>query len=128
VPISRAIALLADGRSPVLTAEQPIGADSPLITLGDQLLEALLDLAAGSADAVLSEALSRLSVEDVCLGLTQPALSEICRRWHDGEDSVAQERFAIGLVPGRMLSLLQHALVGAVRTPRQSWTQRASSR
>ena len=41
-------------------AEAPIGTESPLTTLGDQLLEALLDLAAGRADTVLSEALSLL--------------------------------------------------------------------
>ena len=51
VPISRAIALLGDGSSPPPPAEQPIGAESPLTTLGDQLLEALLDLAAGRADS-----------------------------------------------------------------------------
>lgn len=112
VPISRAIALLGDGRSPPLPAEAPLDAESPLTMLGDQLLEALLDLAAGRADAVLSEALSLLSVEDVCLGLLQPALNEIGRRWHAGEASVAQEHFATGLVRARLASLLQHALVG----------------
>ena len=112
VPISRAIALLGDQSSPAPPADEPIGAGSPLATLGDQLLEALLDLAAGRAESVLSEALSRLSVEDVCLGLLQPALNEIGRRWHVGEASVAQEHFATGLVRARLSSLLQHALIG----------------
>ena len=112
VPISRAIALLGDGSSPPAPAEAPIGAESPLTMLGDQLLEALLDLAAGRADTVLSEALSLLSVEDVCLGLMQPALNEIGRRWHAGEASVAQEHFATGLIRARLSSLLQHALAG----------------
>jgi len=112
VPISRAIALLGDGSSPLLPVEEPISAGSPLTTLGDQLLEALLDLAAGRAESVLSEALSRLSVEDVCLGLMQPALNEIGRRWHAGEASVAQEHFATGLVRARLSNLLQHALAG----------------
>jgi MerR family transcriptional regulator, light-induced transcriptional regulator len=111
VPISRAIALLGDGGSPT-PAEEPIGEESPLTTLGDQLLEALLDLAAGRAESVLSESLSLLSVEDVCLGLMQPALNEIGRRWHTGEASVAQEHFATGLVRARLSSLLQHALAG----------------
>ena len=113
VPISRAIALLGAGSSLAPPLEQPIGDESPLTALGDQLLEALLDLAAGRATTVLSEALSLLSVEDVCLGVMQPALNEIGRRWHAGEASVAQEHFATGLVRARLLSLLQHALTGA---------------
>jgi len=112
VPISRAIALLGDGSSPLLSVEEPIGAGSPLTTLADQLREALLELAAGRAERVLSEALSLLSVEDVCLGLMQPALNEIGRRWHAGEASVAQEHFAAGVVRARLSSLLEHALAG----------------
>ena len=61
---------------------------------------------------MLSEALSLMSVEDVCLGLLQPVLNEIGRRWHAGEASVAQEHFATGLVRARLLTLLQHALAG----------------
>jgi DNA-binding transcriptional MerR regulator len=113
VPISRAIALLGNASSPSPLAQRSIGAESPLTTLGDQLLEALLDLAAGRAEGVLSEALSLLSVEDVCLGLMQPALNEIGRRWHAGEASVAQEHFATGLFRARLSSLLQHALTNA---------------
>ena len=113
VPISRAIALLGDGELATRASRASQSArDSPLATLGDQLLEALLDLAAGRAEQVLSEALSLLSVEDVCLGLIQPALNEIGRRWHSGEASVAQEHFATGLVRARLSSLLQHALAG----------------
>src|ERR1051325_1173783 len=61
VPISRAIALLGNGSAPLLPAEEPVSTRSPLTSLGDQLLEALLDLATGRAESVLSEALSRLS-------------------------------------------------------------------
>jgi methanogenic corrinoid protein MtbC1 len=112
VPISRAIALLGDGSPPPPPAEEPIGTKLPLMMLGDQLLEALLDLAAGRADTVLSEAFSLLSVDDACLGLMQPTLNEIGRRWHAGEASVAQEHFATGLIRARLSSLLQHALAG----------------
>jgi MerR family transcriptional regulator, light-induced transcriptional regulator len=112
VPISRAIALVRDAASSPVPAADPIGDRSPLTTLADQLLEALLDLAAGRADRVLSEALSLVSVEDVCLGLMEPVLNEIGRRWHAGQASVVQEHFATGLLRARLSSLLQHALIG----------------
>ena len=113
VPISRAIALLRDGGwPPAPQREQPIGADHRSRHSATQLLQALLDLAAGRAEQVLSEAFSLLSVEDVCLGLIQPALNEIGRRWHIGEASVAQEHFATGLIRARLSSLLEHTLVG----------------
>jgi MerR family transcriptional regulator, light-induced transcriptional regulator len=111
VPISRAIALLRDPAASVQPAAEPTG-PAPLATLRDHLLQALLDLAAGRADAVLSQALSMLSVEDVCVELIQPAMNEIGGRWHAGDVSVAQEHFATGLVRARLSSLLQHALAG----------------
>src|SRR5947209_12816525 len=79
VPISRAIAVLRDGGwPPAAPAEVPSsGSQAPLGALGTQFLQALIDLAAGRAEQVLSEAFSLLSVEDVCLGLIQPALNEI---------------------------------------------------
>jgi methanogenic corrinoid protein MtbC1 len=112
VPISRAIALLGDASPPATPVDTPIDEESPLTMLGDQLVDALVDLAAGRAERVLSAAFSLLSVEDVCLGLMQPALNEIGRRWHTGQASVAQEHFATGLLRARLSSLLQHALSG----------------
>src|SRR4051794_12828378 len=93
VPISRAIAMLRNARWPPAVADEvpSIDRQAPLGALASQLLRALLDLAAGRAEKVLSEAFSLLSVEDVCLGLIQPALNEIGRRWHSGEANVAQE-------------------------------------
>ena len=118
VPISRAIAVLRDGGWPPAAPEAVPATDgqAPLGALGTQLLQALLDLAAGRAEQVLSEAFSLLSVEDVCLGLIQPTLNEIGRRWHNGEASVAQEHFATGLIRARLSSLLEHTLVGMDRS------------
>jgi len=117
VPISRAIAVLRDGGWPPITADDAPSLDeeAPLGALGAQLLQALLELTAGRAEQVLSEAFSLLSVEDVCLGLIQPALNEIGRRWHSGEASVAQEHFATALIRARLSSLLEHTLVGTDR-------------
>lgn len=117
VPISRAIAVLRDGDwPPAVLDEMPSGGGhSPLGALGAHLLQALLDLAAGRAENVLSEAFSLLSVEDVCLGLIQPTLNEIGRRWQHGQASVAQEHFATALIRARLSSLLEHRLVGMDR-------------
>jgi methanogenic corrinoid protein MtbC1 len=113
VPISRAIAMLRNARWPPAVADEvpSIDRQAPLGALASQLLRALLDLAAGRAENVLSEAFSLMSVEDVCLGLIQPALNEIGRRWHSGEASVAQEHFATALIRARLSSLLEHTLV-----------------
>ena len=117
VPISRAIAVLRHGGWPPAAPDEAPSTDdrAPLGALGARLLEALLDLAAGRAEQVLSEAFSLLSVEDVCLGLIQPTLNEIGRRWHNGEASVAQEHFATALIRVRLSSLLEHTLAGMDR-------------
>src|SRR5215218_6010224 len=69
VPISRAIAVLRDGGWPPAAPDElpSTAADAPAGALAEQLMEALLDLAGGRAERVLSEAFSLLSVEDVCL-------------------------------------------------------------
>src|SRR5689334_17858767 len=54
VPISRAIALLSDRKSPSALGHDPLGKESPLAALAAQLLAALLDLAVGRAESVLS--------------------------------------------------------------------------
>lgn len=122
VPISRAIALLRDAAQPTRDPEgddrlssdgRRDGQAPPLVSFERQLLEALLDLAPARADAVLSEALSQLSIEDVCLRLMQPTLNEIGRLWHLGQATVAQEHFASGVVRARLGSLLHHALAYA---------------
>ncbi len=117
VPISRAISVLRDGGWPPAGPQDAPSTDgqAPLKALGAQLLQALLDLATGRAEQVLSEAFSLLSVEDVCLEMIQPALNEIGRRWHTGEASVAQEHFATALIRARLSSLLEHTLVGMDR-------------
>jgi hypothetical protein len=70
-----------------------------------------LTWAAGRGEHVLSKAFSLLPVEEVCLGLIQPALNEIGRRWRSGEASVAQEHCATALSRARLSSLLEHTLV-----------------
>lgn len=107
VPISRAIALLREAAPEPSTGSPP----PPIARLRQQLLDALLALAPGRAEAVLSEALGLLSVEDVCLGVVQPVLNEIGRRWRAGQAAVTQEHFATALVRARLARLLQMALV-----------------
>jgi DNA-binding transcriptional MerR regulator len=108
VPISRAIALLGEAAA-TSSAAHVAGDGAPLEAWRDGLLRALLGLAAARANMILSDALSQLTVEDVCLGLMQPTLNEIGRRWQLGEASVAQEHFATSLLRARLSSMLQHA-------------------
>jgi DNA-binding transcriptional MerR regulator len=114
IAISRAIALLGD--APRLGPRSMASAEaSPLERMRQDLLEALLALAAGRANGVLSDALSRVSIEDVCLGLMQPTLNEIGRRWQVGAASVAQEHFAAALLRARVSSMLAHASAATER-------------
>ncbi|HET8593033.1 MAG TPA: MerR family transcriptional regulator [Solirubrobacterales bacterium] len=58
-----------------------------------------------TANAILDEALTRLTVEGVAERLVLPVMRDIGRRWRSGELSVAQEHFATGLIRGRLLAL-----------------------
>lgn len=117
VPISRAIALVRNAAASSTSSGEPAAVRSPLAVFGDELLQALLDLSASRAEDALSDALSTLSVEEVCVGVLQPVMNEIGRRWRAGEASVVHEHFATGVVRARLSSMLQHAVAGVDRSP-----------
>jgi methanogenic corrinoid protein MtbC1 len=73
--------------------------------LAARLRGALERLDEASANAVLDEALSGLSLESVIETVTLPVLREIGAGWESGRVSVGQEHFASNLLRGRLLGL-----------------------
>jgi methanogenic corrinoid protein MtbC1 len=91
---------------PAFAPPQP-GIES-LDALGVELMAAFRAADEEGASAVVTEALSLYSVEDVLLKLLQPALIEVGEAWLRREISVAAEHFASAFVRNR-LSNLFHA-------------------
>jgi DNA-binding transcriptional MerR regulator len=69
------------------------------------LLDALLSFDDERANAILDEALGRLSLETVLSSLVLPTLRAIGDGWEAGDVSVAQEHYAANVIRGRLLSL-----------------------
>ena len=72
----------------------------------DQLMAAAALLNESSIEALLSEAFSIHSVEDVCINVIQPALSSIGEQWHRGEIGINVEHFFSNLMRRKLLSML----------------------
>lgn len=70
-----------------------------------RIVQALLAYDGERADQVLEEAIALLPVEQICLGVLQPALVEIGERWASGEIPVTTEHFASGFVLHRLGAL-----------------------
>ena len=80
----------------------------PLTGSVDALRIALEAFDDSGANAVLDDALSRLTLEAVAEGVILPAMRQIGYRWESGEISVAQEHFATGVIRGRLLSVARN--------------------
>jgi DNA-binding transcriptional MerR regulator len=80
----------------------------PLTASADALRVALEAFDDSGANAVLDEALSRVTLETVAEGVVLPAMRQIGNRWESGEISVAQEHFATGVIRGRLLSVARN--------------------
>jgi MerR family transcriptional regulator, light-induced transcriptional regulator len=80
----------------------------PLTGSIDALRVALEAFDDAGANAVLDDALSRLTLEAVAEGVVLPAMRQIGSRWESGEISVAQEHFATGVIRGRLLSVARN--------------------
>ena len=72
----------------------------------DQLMAAAVMLDEAGIEAVMSEAFSIHSAEDVCMNVIQPALISIGEQWHRGEVSINVEHFFSNLMRRKLLSLL----------------------
>ena len=106
VPISRAIAVLRDGGWPPAAPRRNCRRWAAKLRLTHSAPSSCRRCSTWLPDAPSMCCPRRsacCSVEDVCLGLIQPVLNEIGRRWHSGEASVAQEHFATALDSGTPL-------------------------
>jgi DNA-binding transcriptional MerR regulator len=107
-------ARLAVAFSPAAGAAAHDGTGSePLTAWSEALRVALEAFDDSAANAVIDEALSRLTLETVAEGVVLPAMRQIGSRWESGEVSVAQEHFATGVVRGRLLSVARNWGAGA---------------
>jgi MerR family transcriptional regulator, light-induced transcriptional regulator len=98
-----------------LASDSAVQAASPAPLEGEQLSSAVEALRSAlenfddaGANAVLDEALSRLTLEAVTDRIVLPAVRQIGERWESGEITVAQEHFATGVIRGRLLSVARN--------------------
>ena len=70
-----------------------------------QLLQSFARFDTARASAVLTEAMRRVGVENVCIGLVQPAIARISELWSKSELSNPEERFALNYLRGFMYSV-----------------------
>lgn len=73
--------------------------------LTERLVAALVVYDAAGAGQVVEEATALLPLEQICLGILQPALADIGQRWARREISVSVEHFASGFVLRRLGAL-----------------------
>jgi methanogenic corrinoid protein MtbC1 len=72
-----------------------------------QLLQAFARFDTARAQAVMSEALRIYGVENVCIGLVQPAIARISELWSKSELSNPEERFGLNYLRGFMFNVFQ---------------------
>ncbi|HET9111199.1 MAG TPA: B12-binding domain-containing protein [Ktedonobacterales bacterium] len=72
-----------------------------------QLLQAFARFDTARAQAVMSEALRLYGVENVCIGLVQPAIVRISELWSKSELSNPEERFGLNYLRGFMFNVFQ---------------------
>lgn len=75
------------------------------VVMTERLVNALLSYDAETAGQVVEEASALLPMEQICLGILQPALADIGERWSRGEIPVSVEHFASGFVLRRVGAL-----------------------
>lgn len=81
-----------------------------------QLLQSFARFDTARASAVLAEAIRRVGVENVCIGLVQPAIARISELWSKSELSNPEERFALNYLRGFMYSVY-HATQEPIGAP-----------
>lgn len=91
---------------PAQTVESPVRSFE---TLRSELLDALKSVDEARAGAVVSEALSLYSVEDVCMQVLQQVMVRIGELWLTGQVSVAVEHFAASFVRAHLENLFRQS-------------------
>lgn len=120
--VSQAVRLLQSDADPSVGDEplDPANWD----TLIQQLIDTLLRLDSGAAEAIFSQAFARYPIDDVCLKLIEPVLVQIGEGWHAGEIAIGQEHFATAFLHRKLSALLSvydivggHATIVAAGAP-----------
>jgi MerR family transcriptional regulator, light-induced transcriptional regulator len=107
--VARMRAALNQGLSAAQAARVALEDDRPPQSLIDddrtRLLSAIEHYDEAAAQAALDDGLAAFGLEAFVRGLILPTLTEVGRRWEQGEVEVSQEHFASNLIRGRLLSL-----------------------
>lgn len=74
--------------------------------LQDDIVAAAVEFNEEQVEQLLSESFALFSVEEVCLGVIEPALVTIGELWHAGEVSVSVEHFLTHIVRRRLLAIM----------------------
>jgi methanogenic corrinoid protein MtbC1 len=85
----------------------PKDGEYSFVNLQNRLLSAFLNLDEKEAEAVMTEALGVYNVEDFCILLIEPVMTEIGERWADGSLSVTVEHFASSVVRAQLFNLFK---------------------
>ncbi len=88
-------------------ASQSLSSLRELRPLVPQLLQAFARFDTARAQAILSEALRNQGVDNVCVGLVQPAVARISELWSKSELTNPEERFALNFLRGFMYFVFQ---------------------
>ncbi|MCS6773191.1 MAG: MerR family transcriptional regulator [Anaerolineae bacterium] len=86
----------------------PEGSEQPASRqrLHDDIVAAAVEFNEEQIEQSLSESFALFSVEDVCVGIIEPALATIGELWHAGEISVSVEHFLTNIVRRRLLAIM----------------------
>jgi len=100
---------LDQGLSAAQAAQVAIEGDrppqGPIETARTHLLSAIDRYDEAAVQAALDDGLGAFGLEAFVRDLILPALTEVGRRWEQGEADISQEHFASNLIRGRLLSL-----------------------
>lgn len=89
------------------TMSQSLASLRELRPVVPQLLMAYARFDTARAQAILTEALNKYGVENVCIGLVQPAVNRISELWSKSELSNPEERFGLNNLRAFMFSVFQ---------------------
>lgn len=109
--VARMRRALDDGLSAAQAAQVALASEVPAPAAGligdaaERLLTAIQCYDEAEVQAVLDDCLATFGLETFLRDLILPTLTEVGRRWQDGEAEVSQEHFASNLIRGRLLSL-----------------------
>ena len=107
--VARMRRALDQGLSAAQAARVALESDRPsqgvIVDARTRLLDAVEQYDEAGLQAALDDGLAAVGLEAFVGDLILPALTEVGRRWEEGELDISQEHFASNLIRGRLLSL-----------------------